>query len=344
MTAQEKDKRPLSPISREFLINSISLLLLILVLFIGVRFARKNWDIFVGLVELSPAYIVYMSGLILAFQLLSGVKIKILTSIFGLDLKTREWFGLAQANSLLNYLPVRGGSALSAFYLKGFHNFPITEYLAVLTAGFAVTTAVFSTAGCFAAILVSLIFGVFPLYTLTVYVLLIVSIFLLFVFVRLVAKRVRNRHLVRFLSGWEKIREGGRRLAALVVLDFAMISMDAVRIKLSYGRFGADLNYFMGLTMVPVSNLASVVSLIPGGLVAREFVMGLISGEMGMGFDVGVFASSLDRVVLFFWILLLGSVSLVSLHRYRTRYRTRYRANSGKRRGKEEEKSVVQNT
>jgi uncharacterized protein (TIRG00374 family) len=321
MVGEDTGRGPEKRISRGFLINAVSLLLLVLVVFIAVGFVRRNWDIFVDLVELSPAYIVSMSGLILAFQLLSGAKVKILTSIFDLDLKAREWFGLAQANSLLNYLPVRGGSALSAFYLKGFHGFPITGYLAVLTASFAVTTAVFSTAGFLAAVIVSLTRGVFPLYTLAVYVFLIASIFTLFVFVSLAAKRVKNHRLLRFLSGWEKIREGGRRLAALIALDFVMISMDAMRIKLSYGRFGVDLDYFMGLAMVPVSNLASVVSLIPGGLVAREFVMGLISGELGMGFDVGVFASALDRVILFFWILLLGSISLVVLRQYRSKTR-----------------------
>jgi uncharacterized membrane protein YbhN (UPF0104 family) len=301
------------------LLNWISLFLFVAVILAAVAFFSKNWGVFVSLVDLSPGYIVSMSILIVAFQFLSGVKIKILTSIFGLDLKPREWFGLAQVNSLLNYLPVRGGGVANAFYLKGFFNFPITKYLAVITASFAVTVAVFSTTGCLAAVLILLSLGLFAKYTFSIYVALIVLTAALFISVGWISKRVTDRHLSRFLTGWEKIRGSGRRLALLAAVDFAMISMDAMRIKLSYGRLGSELDYFMGLAMVPVSNIASVISMVPGGIVAREFVMGLISGELGMGFDAGVFASALDRVLLFIWILIMGSLSITFLNRYRKR-------------------------
>jgi uncharacterized membrane protein YbhN (UPF0104 family) len=299
------------------LLNWISLFLFFAVILAAIAFFSKNWGVFVDLVDLSPGYIVSMSLLIVAFQFLSGVKIKILTSIFGLSLRPREWFGLAQVNSLLNYLPVRGGGAANAFYLKGFFDFPITKYLAVITASFAVTVAVFSAAGCLATVTTFLLYGLFAKYTFSIYIALILLTAALFSSVGWIGRRVKNRHLSRFLSGWEKIRGGGWRLSALVAADFALITMDAMRIKLSYGRLGYHLDYFMGLMMVPVSNIASVVSMVPGGIVAREFVMGLVSGEIGMGFDAGVFASALDRVILFIWILIMGSMSIAFLNHYR---------------------------
>ena len=302
---------------RGYLKKGISPLLFLLVTLIAITFFYKNWEVFVSLVTISSGYLVSMSLLIIAFQSLAGIKIKILTSIFDIALKPREWFGLAQVNSLLNYLPIRGGGAANAFYLKGFFNFPILKFVAVLTASFVVTTAVLSMTGCFATVIVFIFFGVFAGYTLSIYVILLTLTMTLFFSITWIVKKVSNHHLVRFLSGWEKIRKSGKRLAGLIAMDFAMISIDTMRIKLSYGRLGFELNYFKGMAMVPISNLAGVVSMVPGGVVVRELVIGLISKELGMGFEVGVFASALDRAILFSWILLLGSLSMVLLHYYR---------------------------
>jgi uncharacterized membrane protein YbhN (UPF0104 family) len=302
---------------RGYFRKGISLLLFFLVMSIAITFFYKNWEVFVSLVDISPGYLVSMSLLIIAFQSLAGMKIKILTSIFDIALKPREWFGLAQVNSLLNYLPIRGGGAANAFYLKGFFNFPFLKYIAVLTASFAITTAVLSFAGCFSTVIVYIFYGVFAGYTLSVYIILLTLTVALFFSIKWIVTKVTNRHLFSFLSGWERIRKSGKKLVVLIAMDFAMISIDTMRIKLSYGRFGFDLNYFKGMAMVPISNLVSVVSMVPGGVVVRELVIGLISEELGMGFKVGVFASALDRALLFFWILLLGALSMVLLHYYR---------------------------
>ena len=305
------------PNDRVYFKKVISLLLFTLVMSIAITFFYRNWEVFVSLVDISPGYLVSMSLLIIAFQFLAGIKIKILTSIFDLVLKPREWFGLAQVNSLLNYLPIRGGGAANAFYLKGFFKFPLLKYIAVLTASFAITTVVLSMTGCLAIVIVSIFYGVFAGYTLSIYVILLILTVTLFFPITWIVKKVTNRHIVSFLSGWEKIRKSGNKLAGLIALDFGMILIDTMRIKLSYGRFGLDLNYFKGMAMVPISNLASVISMVPGGVVVRELVIGLISEELGMGFEVGVFASALDRAILFFWILLFGSLSMVLLHYYR---------------------------
>ena len=55
----------------------------------------------------------------------------------------------------------------------------------------------------------------------------------------------------------------------------------------------------------------------PAGLGIRETVVGLISGGMGIGFEMGVDASTLDRLILLFWIVLLGSISTINLIFYR---------------------------
>lgn len=262
-----------------------------------------------------------MSALIIVFQFIAGLKIKLLTDIFGLDLKTKEWFGLAQMNSFFNYLPIKGGAAAKAFYLKGFFDFPYSKFLAVLGASFIITIATFSAVGVAGMFLVYLKTGIFLSNILIIYLFLTVVPLISFLFLDRTIRRVKNPHLVRFFDGWRMIRRSGKRLIFLVISDMMMVLVDAMRIKLSYGAQGVDLDYYMGLVLSPLSNLAAIASQVPAGLGIRETVVGFISEGMGMGFEMGVDASTLDRMILLFWIVILGLLSIVNLIFYRG-YRT----------------------
>jgi uncharacterized membrane protein YbhN (UPF0104 family) len=258
-----------------------------------------------------------MSVLILLFQFFAGVKIKILTAIFGLSLKPREWFGLAQVNSLLNYLPIKGGALAKAFYLKGFFAFPYSTFLAVTGASFVLTVIVFSAVGMGAVAVVFLSGGPFSLPIFLIYGVLMLLPLFLFIGLDRLAGRVTNRHLVRFFEGWRMIKMGGGRLVSLIVIDILMVFIDAARLMLSYAAEGIAIDYRMGFVLSPLSNLAAVASQVPAGLGVRECVVGFLSEGMGIGFAVGIGASTLDRILLLFWIVLLGSVSMALLVFYR---------------------------
>ncbi len=295
----------------------LSTLLLIAVIILAFFYFRSHGKEFVSKIELSYSFIILMSLLIILFQFMAGLKIKFILDIFGLDLKTKEWFGLAQMNSFLNYLPLKGGAAAKAFYLKGFFDFPYSKFLAVLGASFIITIASFSAVGVAGMFLVYLKTGISSLNILLIYIFLTIAPLIPFLFLDRTLGRIKNPHIMRFFEGWRMIRKGGKRLFLLIIVDMMMVLVDAMRIKLSYGAQGVDLDYYMGLVLSPLSNLAAIASQVPAGLGIRETVVGLISGGMGMGFEMGVDASTLDRMILLFWIVLLGSFSTVNLIFYR---------------------------
>jgi uncharacterized protein (TIRG00374 family) len=166
-------------------------------------------------------------------------------------------------------------------------------------------------------LLVYLKTGIFSLNIFVIYIFLMISPLIPFLFLDRITGWIKNPHITRFIDGWKMIRKGGRHLVFLVVADILMVVVDAMRIKLSYGAQGVDLDYLMGLVLSPLSNLAAIASQVPAGLGIRETVVGLISGGMGMGFEMGVDASTLDRLILLFWIVLLGSISTINLIFYR---------------------------
>ena len=77
------------------------------------------------------------------------------------------------------------------------------------------------------------------------------------------------------------------------------------------------MDYFYGWIIIPMSNILGVVSMVPAGLGIRESVVGVVSHELGMGFKMGIYASTLDRLILLSWIVILGSISMTLLIFYR---------------------------
>jgi uncharacterized protein (TIRG00374 family) len=96
-----------------------------------------------------------------------------------------------------------------------------------------------------------------------------------------------------------------------------MVLIDALRITLSFGAIGIKLNYAMGLVLMPLSNIIGLASLVPGGLGVKEFIIGLLSSELGIDFTEAIFAATLDRMILLLWVLFLGPLFIAVCRRKR---------------------------
>jgi uncharacterized membrane protein YbhN (UPF0104 family) len=283
------------------------------VAFIAWFFIRRHWSEFVELVDLSPGYLVKMSILIILFQTILGIKIRAATRAFDVHLAPRQWFTIAQVNSLLNYLPIRTGPIVSAVYLKGAFDFPYTRYASVLGAGFVLTVIVFAFMGCLGIVGVAVSSGIMLWEVLPIYAGMIAVPLGVFLRVGKNPESIRNRFLVRFREGWAIIAGDAVCLGTLIIGDCFLVMIDSLRITLSYRAVGVDVPYLAGWAMIPLANLAGVASFVPGGLGVKEGVMGLLSRVAGIGFESGVYATGLDRALLMMWLVILGVTSMLSL-------------------------------
>ena len=290
-----------------------SVLLLCVVAFIAWFFIKRHWDEFVELVNLSPGYFVRMSILIVLFQTILGVKIRAVIRAFDVRLAFGQWFTIAQVNSLLNYLPIRSGPIVSAAYLKGVFNFPYTRYASVLGAGFVLTVIVFASMGCLGIIGMAVSGGTMLWEVLPMYAVMIAAPLGVFLWMGKNPGGIRNRILVRFREGWAIIAGDAVCLGTLIIADCFLVVIDAFRIMLSYRAVGVEVPYLAGWAMIPLANLAGVVSFVPGGLGVKEGVMGLLSRMAGIGFESGIYATGLDRALLMMWLVILGVASMLTL-------------------------------
>ncbi|MBN1881401.1 MAG: flippase-like domain-containing protein [Deltaproteobacteria bacterium] len=290
-----------------------SILLLGIVGFIAWFFIKRHWGEFVTLVDLSPGYLVQMSILIVLFQTVLGVKIRAATRAFDVHLAGHQWFAVAQINSLLNYLPVRSGPIVSAAYLKNVFDFPYTRYASVLGAGFVLTVIVFSSMGCLGIIGMAILGEAMLWEILPIYAVMIAAPLGLFLWMGRNPESIQNRLLVRFREGWAVIAGNAMCLGTLIVADCLLVMIDSYRILLSYRTVGVDIPYLAGWAMIPLANLAGVLSFVPGGLGVKEGVVGLLSRVAGIGFESGIYATGIDRVLLMMWLVILGVASMLTL-------------------------------
>jgi glycosyltransferase 2 family protein len=272
---------------------------------------------FVAETEISWSFIIIMSLLILSFQLLAGVRMKLLTGMFGLRLAPYEWIGLAQMTTFFNYLPFKGGAVAGALFLKGAHNFSYTRFLATAAASSVLAVVTFSVVGSIGLAVLWLYSGVFSWPILAIYFSLIIVPLVFFLRLDRRAKRIQNPHLLRFLDGWRVIRTGGKRLLLLITTDLCMVLIDSMRITLCLGAVGLKPIYAVGLIVIPLSNILGVVSMVPGGLGVKEFTMGLLSSGLGIDFTRTIYAATLDRMILFLWVLFLGPLFVALIFLYR---------------------------
>jgi uncharacterized membrane protein YbhN (UPF0104 family) len=258
-----------------------------------------------------------MSILILAFQFLGGVRMKLLTGMFGLRLAPYEWIGLAQMTTFFNYLPLKGGAVAGAVFLKAAHDFSYARFLAAAAASSVMAVVTFSTVGLIGLGVMWLTSGVVSWPIMAVYIALIIVPLIFFLRIDRRTDRIKNPHVLRFLEGWRVIRTGGWRLLLIVATDLCMICIDAMRITLCLSAVGLKPGYAAGLILVPLSNITAVSSMVPGGLGVREFVMGLLGGGLGIDFTRVIFAATLDRMILLLWVLFLGPlfIALIFLNR-----------------------------
>jgi len=291
----------------------VSVPLLLAVGFIAWYFIRRHWSEFIGIVDLSPVYLAQMSVLIVLFQTILGVKIRAATRAFDVRLAPGQWFAVAQVNSLLNYLPIRGGPIVSAAYLKGAFDFAYTRYASVLGAGFGLTIIVFSTMGCLGIVGMAGSGGEMLWEVLPVYAVMIVAPLGIFLWMGKKTGGIRNKTLAGFREGWAIIAGNRTCLLTLIIADCCLVMIDSLRIMLSYRVVGVDIPYLAGWAMLPLANLAGVASLVPGGLGVKEGIMGLLSQVAGIGFETGIYATGLDRALLLLWLLILGVASMMAL-------------------------------
>ena len=264
--------------------------------------------------------LVSLSLLVLSTQLINGLRLKILTSSLGLQLRPKDWIGVAIVQSLLNYLPFKGGMVANALYLKKWHNFSFSNFISMISASGIITILSagligFTVSGvCILNKNINIaIPGLFFSITL------IAMLFIIFSRRFKFSNGIIGRRLNELIRGWNIMREKGSTLFSLVILDIISVLIFSLRYYIAFRAFSFSIPFWCCIILAPLSILSTRLSFTPAGMGIKEAAVGFASKILGTGLNLGIYAASLDRAVVMFWVFLLGPIfGFMLLHAEKT--------------------------
>lgn len=229
----------------------------------------------------------------------------------GIEIGFLENLIVATATGFGNYLPMRVGTLIRIRYMKQVHGMRYARFgsmtgmrivlmqSATGLLGLIGVAGLWATQGTISLVLAGLFLAIFVVSA---------AAFSLRV------PRATGSGLVRrvwndFIEGFEvtRARPGiALQVMGLVMVQYALL---AWRLQVSLAAVGVEASFFLLAMLGPLTALVSALAFTPGGLGIREALIGYVTYEVGMSFDIGMIAGAVDRAVILCLIAVLGSVS-----------------------------------
>lgn len=274
----------------------------------------ENWDAFRASADVSLWHLVSLACCVLASWLVNAVQIQILLRMEHIHVGFWENFSVQTATFLGNLLPMRAGTALRFVYFKRLHDLEYSRMggLVVLRTLLLVVATGFT--GCLG--LLALGISDHPAYAalwmvfVPMLVLPLMGWWLPDLGERLPDDR-RGRIVRKFVSGFVSIKKQPKVAAQILVLMAVQFALLAMRLLISFDAIQVSILPQLLFLLAPITTLLSFISITPGNLGLREWVIGLLSQVGGYQFETGVFAGVIDRTVQMVCIFAFGAVAMV---------------------------------
>jgi|SRR3989344_6258006 len=289
------------------------------VIFIGlfVWFYATNPDAIKELASLHPAAIASIILLQFLTLVLNDLTIKTIIAKLGTKLNFSQGLFAAYISSFGNYfLPLSGGAALRAVYLKRNHNFSYKKFISMMYGMYIVSFLATSS-----VVLVSMA-GLYVLDGLFVLSLYLLMAFLFLFTLSLSSARIRvDDVILRFFGrfrlsrpfvdkankvtvGWKQLTK--ERKLVIKLLSYALLNIftRAIMYFIAFQAIGIDINFLQALIYNSIISLSLYLTVTPGSIGIRETML-LLFGTGLFFSDTAILAVSLiDRASLI--LLLLG--------------------------------------
>lgn len=273
----------------------------------------KHWDVFSATLDASWHHIFGLAMFILITWMLNSCQILLILSKVGVKIGFWENLLLFITTALGNYLPMRVGTILRIRYLNKVHGMHYVKFTGIVSARTFIFLASTGMLGCIGMIGLKLSGGELnpPLLIVFVSMLFIT----LLVYLIPAPKMDKSSHFLLkawsdFIIGFEALQSSPTLFwqnIGLVCLQYLML---AIRLFITFDAIQVDLSPWVFLILAPMTTLISFLSLTPGNLGLREWAIGIMSLALGVDFQSGIFAGTLDRAILMAVTFIFGSGSL----------------------------------
>jgi uncharacterized membrane protein YbhN (UPF0104 family) len=271
-------------------------------------YVRNNLSDFTKISDISTPYLFMIGCVCVAMLIVNGLFLRALTISFDIDLNFFEYFSLSVVTSFGNlFLPMKGGSAFRAVYLKSRHDFDYSYFLSSLAANYLIVFSITSVAAlaCLGAFYVGYGAASLPVASAFLGVAAVTSWAILFPPPSLEwipARSIRERtHQV--LSGWNVIRKSRKTVAELCRLSAMNLFLGSLITWLEFAAFhmkdahGNEIGFLQAAIFSCIGALTFLISITPAALGIKESLLMFSSRFLGISQSQALTISLLDRSV-----------------------------------------------
>lgn len=276
-------------------------------------FLYENWYMFEATQEVSWSHLSILTSCVIATWLVNSQQVYILLRAQGVHVGRMENL-LVQTMAILgNYLPMRMGTIMRFHYFKAVHGIEYMKFGGIVSVRVLFITFV---AGFLGALTLLIWFDLSDLQDYVIVLIFIsmcIAPVILYFFRPKV--RVKNKVLVKIIGLFSQalttVRENHRLSLLVILLLLVQFLILSVRLYVSFDAMGKSISPVAFLVLAPTATLLSFITITPGNVGLREWVIGVLSAMMAYDFDIAMFAGLLDRVVLMVCTFIFGSISSV---------------------------------
>lgn len=276
-----------------------------------------NWELFSASADLSRYQLAALTVCVLATWVINSLQVLLLLRMEQVRVGFWENLLVQTATLLGNYVPMRIGTILRFRYFKKVHGLEYTRLGGIAGLRLMLLVSCTGLLGLFGLLGLMMSGGhqvnllLWPLF---IGMLCVPAATYLFAVRRLRLPGGRAGELLgRFLSGFVSIRQQPLVAWFVLILLLCQFVLLSIRLHISFEVMGIPLSPWALLLLAPTATLMAFLTLTPGNLGLREWIIGVISVAAGYQFDGAVFAGVVDRAVLMGATFVFGAVGVVYL-------------------------------
>ncbi len=295
---------------------------LCLLVFFLVRYMAANREAFLRLRDLCLQNLELMGVAVMILMVivgLNGLQFNTLMRHLGRSLPVWEWLGLAAVTHFYNlFMPLRGGMAIRAWYLKKKHNFSYAHFAAI-QGGFQVivlmSAGVMGLVGMGGVAMARPEVAGEPLFIpIAVFFALSTAFLGYLLFARSFLKEPAGkgkwrRRIWRIADGWDRIRTNRWQVGLICVIALGQREAKGVLWMVIFYCLGVPIGLSGGLFLAGIGMFSMVIMVLPGNLGVEDAVTVFSAHLIGVPLETAVAAALLARMLNMAAALAMGPIS-----------------------------------
>ncbi len=252
--------------------------------------------------RLSPLLFAAVVGLTLGLLFVRGIANRLHFAGLGVEASTADWFRLVTVTSFTNYLPLSAGLLAKAVFLKRVHAMPFRRFAVGQT---TLLVLIVATNGAIGLVLLGF---AFPEQLVGVIGLGFAGMFAAGLLLLLPAP-LRERLSGKWFPFAANVGpEARRNWPAVVACQAVMLVAAALALKLCFAMGESEVGLLACMVFCAAAVLTRLVTVVPGALGLREFLIGGLAVLTGFDLRDAVVASTLSRAAEIVVVFTLGGV------------------------------------